>query len=359
MKISEIIRERRLQKGLTQEQVASCLGVSTPAVNKWEHGTTYPDITLLPPLARLLGTDLNTLLSFQADLTEREIFRFVEEVGQAAKEDLDAACNLALEKARTYPDCDALLLNLAMTLDGVVILYAGEAADRCKEVAEDFYTRASRSGDADLGNRAKSMLISRFIARKDYERAEALLEALPDQEANNKKQLKTRLFIEQGKLKEAAELMGNKVLAEANLLQMDLLTLIEIAWKEGRAQDAEDLAGLASQVMASFGFWAYCVELPRFQLALHKQDAHGCMDALRKLLSAAQEGWNPAASPLYRHFPQKPEGSANTGLAAITPRLLEELERTDRPDYAFLRASPEFEGFLSELRARYGKADAT
>ena len=46
MKINEIIRERRLAKGFTQEQIANYLGVSVPAVNKWEKGTSYPDIIL-------------------------------------------------------------------------------------------------------------------------------------------------------------------------------------------------------------------------------------------------------------------------------------------------------------------------
>ena len=63
MKINEVIRQRRKELGLTQERVAELLGVSAPAVNKWENGNSYPDITLLPPLARLLKTDLNTLLS--------------------------------------------------------------------------------------------------------------------------------------------------------------------------------------------------------------------------------------------------------------------------------------------------------
>lgn len=71
MKMHEIIKKRRLEKNLTQEQIAQFLGVSTPAVNKWEKGTSFPDITLLPPLARLLDTDLNTLLSFQEDLSEQ------------------------------------------------------------------------------------------------------------------------------------------------------------------------------------------------------------------------------------------------------------------------------------------------
>ena len=62
MKINEMIRTRRKEMNLTQEQVASRLGVSAPAVHKWETGSSYPDITLLPALARLLGTDLNTRL---------------------------------------------------------------------------------------------------------------------------------------------------------------------------------------------------------------------------------------------------------------------------------------------------------
>lgn len=33
-----VIREKRKELGLTQEQVAGYLGVSTPAVNKWEKG---------------------------------------------------------------------------------------------------------------------------------------------------------------------------------------------------------------------------------------------------------------------------------------------------------------------------------
>lgn len=38
MRINEIIKEKRSEQGLTQEQVAEYLGVSTPAVNKWERG---------------------------------------------------------------------------------------------------------------------------------------------------------------------------------------------------------------------------------------------------------------------------------------------------------------------------------
>ena len=38
MNIHEIIRTRRTELGLTQEQLAGKLGVSAPAVTKWERG---------------------------------------------------------------------------------------------------------------------------------------------------------------------------------------------------------------------------------------------------------------------------------------------------------------------------------
>ena len=53
MKINQIIKEKRKQLGLTQENVAEYLGVSSPGGSKWVNGTTYPGIMLLPALARL------------------------------------------------------------------------------------------------------------------------------------------------------------------------------------------------------------------------------------------------------------------------------------------------------------------
>ena len=91
MKINETIRSRRKQLGLTQEQVANRLGVTATAVYKWESASCYPDITLLPALARLLGVDLNTLLCFQEDLTDEEIAAFANEAVEKMQQEGFAA----------------------------------------------------------------------------------------------------------------------------------------------------------------------------------------------------------------------------------------------------------------------------
>ena len=72
MEIGEIIRRCRKQKNLTQEEMANRLGVTAPAVNKWENGGSLPDITMLAPIARLLDITVDTLLSFRDNLTPEE-----------------------------------------------------------------------------------------------------------------------------------------------------------------------------------------------------------------------------------------------------------------------------------------------
>ena len=47
MMMQDVIRHYRKKKGMTQQEMAVCLGVSASAVNKWESGSSYPDILVL------------------------------------------------------------------------------------------------------------------------------------------------------------------------------------------------------------------------------------------------------------------------------------------------------------------------
>ena len=68
--IGSIIQKKRKEAGLTQAQLAEYLGVTAPAVNRWEKDLSFPDATLLAPLARCLKTDLNELFSFYDSLSD-------------------------------------------------------------------------------------------------------------------------------------------------------------------------------------------------------------------------------------------------------------------------------------------------
>ena len=58
-----VIRGLRESKGMTQEELARRIHVSSKAVSKWETGKGFPDISLLEPLSEALGISVIELLS--------------------------------------------------------------------------------------------------------------------------------------------------------------------------------------------------------------------------------------------------------------------------------------------------------
>lgn len=62
-KMKNIISTNRKRKKLTQEDLASLVGVSKSVVSKWELGMRFPDITLIPVLAEILEVSIEEFFS--------------------------------------------------------------------------------------------------------------------------------------------------------------------------------------------------------------------------------------------------------------------------------------------------------
>lgn len=73
LNIGSNIKRLRIAKGLTQEQLAELLRVSGAAVSKWEAQNTYPDITMLIPLAGVFGVRVDDLLGYDEARVQQEI----------------------------------------------------------------------------------------------------------------------------------------------------------------------------------------------------------------------------------------------------------------------------------------------
>lgn len=65
--IGNRISKHRKEKGLTQEELAEKLGVSSQAVSKWENDQSCPDISLLPILCSIFGISTDELLTGSND----------------------------------------------------------------------------------------------------------------------------------------------------------------------------------------------------------------------------------------------------------------------------------------------------
>lgn len=80
LKFGKFIREVRLEKGLTQRELADMLHVSNKAVSKWENGVGFPDIKLLEPLADSLDVSLLELMQGERNTEPKLEAREVEQV---------------------------------------------------------------------------------------------------------------------------------------------------------------------------------------------------------------------------------------------------------------------------------------
>ena len=106
MSLSANIKRLRLEKNLTQEQLATKLGVSAQAVSKWETSETYPDGALLVPLANELQVSLDELFGNEtvtmADISGR-IMKLIHNT--EAKERFNVARDIGWQIERGLFNC--------------------------------------------------------------------------------------------------------------------------------------------------------------------------------------------------------------------------------------------------------------
>ena len=349
MKINVIIRTRRQALGLTQEQLAEKLGVSGPAVTKWERAIHYPDITLLPALARTLGVDLNTLLSFQEDLSETEIGLFLNQVCETGRtEGTGAAFALAREKLWEFPNSDLLAYSLAGMLEGLLTLSAEEEVEMqsWKEEVEKLYERSLLSTDGRVREYACYTLASRCVGRGELERAQTLLDQLSDIHME-KRTLTAALRRKEGRTAEAWKLMEQELFQQAHRTQSTLMQMVLWALEDGETSYVHLLADRAEQAGAVMELADYAVLSAPLQAALADQDGPLALSLLERMLHSLEIPWDLSKVPLYRHLSTR-EAAAESQSGLISA-ILEEIQRD--PSCAFLLETPGYEDLLRRYQA--------
>lgn len=104
LKLGENLKKFRLQRELTQEQLADILGVSAQAVSRWENGTTYPDITLLPVIASYFEITLDELMGMDSLKSEEHLKELLGQLEENGSKGLIYENILLLRDAvKTYP----------------------------------------------------------------------------------------------------------------------------------------------------------------------------------------------------------------------------------------------------------------
>ena len=177
--IGETIAKTRKEKALTQEQLSEVFGVSVAAVSKWETGTAYPDIELLPKIAGFFDMSVDRLLGYDMSAAEMNIEDCLAKADDLLrssrhKEAMPYLANLAYK----YPNNVEVLVKYAQAKWSSV--YGNPRTDAHKKLfkeAEEILLSINRSG---LTRREHDSIMSSlyglYIWDKKFDKVEKILE---------------------------------------------------------------------------------------------------------------------------------------------------------------------------------------
>ena len=122
-----MIRCLRERKSMTQQQLAEKLNITDKAVSKWETNHGYPDISLVEPLADVLGVSIIELFSGESVLNTNRSFNMLRmkfyvcpicgNIIQSTGETVVSCCGIVLPVLEAEPAEEAHRLNVEKVED--------------------------------------------------------------------------------------------------------------------------------------------------------------------------------------------------------------------------------------------------
>jgi len=173
-----VLISKRREKGITQDELATHIGVSKQSVSKWENGNSYPDIILLPQLASYFNISLDELMGYKPQMTTDDIKKLCAELSDefSAKPFNDVVCRCR-EIVKKYFSCFPLLYQI-----GLLILEHGlELSDEMKknsaiEGAREIFARVKTlCDDIELKQLA---LLSEAVCEMELNNPKTVIEIL-------------------------------------------------------------------------------------------------------------------------------------------------------------------------------------
>ncbi len=306
MTVGNVIKKYRKNKGMTQEEMAARLGVTAPAVNKWEKGNTLPDVALLAPIARLLGITTDELLSFKDELTDEEINQYLSNIQKDLEsKDFHDVFLSVKEKIEEYPNCERLIWQAAVILDAERMAAELPDSDRYDDAICGWYERCLRSEDERIRGQAADSLFHTFIRKEDYEKAAQYLDhfSLENPERKRKEAL---VNSKTGKRAEAYRAYEELIFSGYQHIQLTLNDLRILYMEDNDHEMARKLVEVSSSAAAAFEMGRYNEVCWGLDVAVREKDVAWTARLIREILDSVGTIGDFARSRLYQHMTLKP-----------------------------------------------------
>lgn len=302
MQIGKVIREYRKRKNMTQEGMAKRLGVTTPAVNKWENGNSQPDIMLLAPIARLLNITLDTLLSFEKELTAEEINSIVYEIDAKLKDETyEEAFQWAKGKIEQYPNCEQLIWQMALILDAWRLAKDIPDSEKYEGYINDCYVRALDSEDENIRNRAADSLFGFYSRKEQYENAEEYLKYFSSQNPERKRK-QAFIYSKTNRVNEAYKAYEELLLSGYQMMNMVFQSIYVLVMQDKDREKAYILVEKQRELANVFEMGEYHEASCRLDLATAEKDVEATIKTMERMLASVDKICDFTKSALYEHM---------------------------------------------------------
>ena len=344
MNIGSVIKKYRKEAGYTQEEMANRLGVTTPAVNKWENGNSKPDIELLSPIARLLHISLDTLLSFQEKLTDFEIGEFIQKMDKMfSEEGYKKTYQWAVNTIKKYPNCNLLIWQIAVMLDSRRIIGECDNPDKYDEQINAWYEIALNDEDEKIQHHAADSLFGFYLRKKDDAMAEKYLRYFSDYDPVKKVKM-GQLYMQQGKTEDAYEKLEDVVFSTYTTLNLTFGTMITQALEEKNHEYAKYLAKKMNVLANAFDMGKYHECAAMLNVVVAEKDVEGTFQVAKQLLENVDTMGDFRESKLYQHM--KFRNTENPYAKEMKKALLEGF-RTEE-EFSYMNGYEPWDQFIHE-----------
>jgi transcriptional regulator with XRE-family HTH domain len=343
MLIGDVIRKYRKQAGITQEEMARRLGVTTPAVNKWEKNNTQPDITLLAPIARLLGITTDTLLSYRESLSPEEIAAFVKKLDQDLETreygEVFADVKKMLEE---YPNCDQLIWQAAVILQARRNLNHVPDKEKYDDMIYGWLERCLQSEDGNIRKEAAGSLFYAYLQREEYEKAQSYLSYLAV-DSPERKRKEAVIFSKTGKKQEAYRAYEELLFTNYQFISLVLNDLRILYMEDGNHEMAWKLVDVQNQAARVFEMGRYNEVSTGLDVAAWEKDVPKTAEIMGGILESVDHIADFTQSLLYQHmiFKEMDPGFADRLRKSLIDGMRDE-------SYSYMRGNDLWEEILEK-----------
>lgn len=178
MTLGEKIKELRLEKNITQEQLANYLNISYQSVSKWETGGSHPDISMIVPIARFFNITTDELFGLDFIETQAAIDEYGEKVRPLRSQGrVDELFELARQMHEKYPRSEYFIEEYAFQLLDKAIRTSDSESDEALNLCIKLCERIMKeSRDERRCSGVRQTLVRAYHTQKKYDLAKKTAE---------------------------------------------------------------------------------------------------------------------------------------------------------------------------------------